>query len=309
MIVYRELESVEADLEFSARVLYSLTNSIEKHYRCTKIPKRDGSFRVLNVPDELLKTVQRRIANKMLAREPVSRFATAYKSGAFVRKNAYPHVGKEKLLKLDILHFFDSILYSTVKEKVFPDSRYSEPIRVLLTMLCYYKDALPQGAPSSPVITNIIMRDFDETVGKWCTERGIDYTRYCDDMTFSGSFDENEVMGFVEAELKKSNFLLNRKKTAVIPSGKRQTVTGIVVNEKLNIPSDYRRRLRQEVYFVRKYGVEEHLKRIGSGADPTSYLHALLGKISFVLETRSDDEKFKSDKAFLIDQIKNNNKK
>ena len=72
-------------------------------------------------------------------------------------------------------------------------------------MLCYYKESLPQGAPTSPAITNIIMYDFDERVGEFCAERGIAYTRYCDDMTFSGAFDEREVIDFVKEEL--DNFL------------------------------------------------------------------------------------------------------
>lgn len=306
MIIYREISSVEADLGFSAKILYALTNDLEKHYRRVEIPKRNGGFRTLNVPDALLKSVQRRIADKLLALEPVSRYATAYRSGAAVCKNAQPHIGKEKLLKLDILHFFDSILYSHVKDRVFTASRYSEPIRVLLSMLCYHKDALPQGAPSSPVITNIIMRDFDEIVGKWCGTRGIAYTRYCDDMTFSGSFDETEVKAFVENELKKLGLFLNTKKTAVVASTRRQLVTGIVVNEKPNISSDYRRKLRQEVYFVRRFGIDEHLKRIGWEDNREAYLNSLLGKISFVLQVRKDDKGFIADKEFLTELINRN---
>lgn len=304
MIVYHELESVEADLGFSAKTLYSLTNTIEKHYRRVEIPKHDGSFRVLNVPDALLKSVQCAIAERILANEPVSRFATAYKCGSHVRKNAKAHIGKKKLLKLDILHFFDSILYSHVKEKVFDEKRFSESIRVLLTMLCYYKDALPQGAPTSPAITNIIMRDFDERVGSWCLKRGISYTRYCDDMSFSGDFDEREVIRFIESELSELGFFLNNRKTSVITSEKRQSVTGIVVNEKLNVSSDYRRKLRQELHYIRKFGIDEHLKKINYCDSAEKYLQSLLGRVSFVLQTRPNDDFFKSEKAFLIELLK-----
>ena len=208
------------------------------------------------------------------------------------------------VLKLDIEHFFDSILYSHVKDKVFTEKRFSEPIRVLLTMLCYYKDRLPQGAPTSPIITNIIMRDFDEMVGAWCNNRGIAYTRYCDDMTFSGSFDVREVKCFVRSELKKMGFFLNEKKTVSARCSQRQIVTGIVVNEKTNISSEYRKRLRQEVYYCRKYGVCEHLKRLGCDVSPKKYLQGLLGRISYVLDVRRDDKSFLSDKEFIIGLIK-----
>ena len=109
----------------------------------------------------------------LLIHMPVSRYAKAYRFGSPTLRNAEHHIGKHVVLKLDILHFFDSIRYSTVKDKVFPEEIYEEPLRILLTMLCYYKDALPQGAPSSPTITNIILYEFDEQLGQWCRERDI----------------------------------------------------------------------------------------------------------------------------------------
>ena len=94
-------------------------------------------------------------------------------------------------------------MYSRVKDNVFFEEKYSEPIRVLLTMLCYYKDSLPQGALTSPAITDIIMYDFDEIVGEFCNAKNIAYTRYCDDMTLSGDFNEKEVINLVKNELYK----------------------------------------------------------------------------------------------------------
>lgn len=303
MIVYRELSSVESDLGFSANELYALSNSIEKQYRSVDLPKANGTYRTLSVPSYKLKVVQRAIAEKMLAYMPVSQYAMAYRYGASVQKNAKAHVGKNKVLKLDILHFFDSIRYSQVKDKVFTADRFSEPIRILLSMLCYYRDVLPQGAPSSPAITNIIMCEFDNTIGAFCKERGITYTRYCDDMTFSGDFDRREVADFVKDELRKIGFILNDKKTVTVTSSQRQTVTGIVVNEKLAVTSDYRRKLRAEIYYCKKYGIAEHLKHIGSGIPTKQYLQSLLGKISFAIQT-SPSEWLLEAKKFIISELK-----
>lgn len=97
------------------------------------------------------------------------------------------HVGRPELLKLDILHFFDSIRYIQVKEAAFPAEIYAEPLRILLSMLCYDRDVLPQGAPTSPWIANLVLRPFDEKLGAWCRARGVVYTRYCDDLAFSGT--------------------------------------------------------------------------------------------------------------------------
>ena len=296
MIVYRELSSVESDLGFTAKTLYGLSNNIEKHYRNAYIPKKDGSQRRLSVPDAILKSVQRAIAERLLYHLPVSASARAYKPGSSVHKNALPHVGRAKILKLDIEAFFDSISYVTVKERVFPSERFSEPIRILLTMLCYFRDTLPQGAPTSPAITNIIMYEFDEKIRKFCAKRGIAYTRYCDDMTFSGDFDEREVIETVRSELRGLGLFLKDRKTAVIRKGARQTVTGIVVNERLNIRRDYKRKIRQEMYYIGKHGLEGHLARLGV-TDSSGYLASLLGRISHVLATTQSDPEFSEYKA------------
>ena len=290
MIVYRELSSLEQDLGISAKTLYAVSNNINKHYHKAKLPKKSGGYRNLSVPDDILKAIQRQISEVLLIHMPVSRYAKAYRFGSSTLRNAKHHVGKQVVLKLDILHFFDSIRYSTVKDKVFPAEIYAEPLRILLTMLCYHKDALPQGAPSSPTITNIILYEFDELIGQWCRECGIAYTRYCDDMTFSGDFEPEEVIRFVRLELKKIGFLLNEQKTRIQYPSQQQTVTGIVVNEKMSIPADYRRKLRQELYYCRKFGIQEHLQKIGLEIPEDNYRMQLLGKVNYVLQVHPDDQ-------------------
>ena len=289
MIVYRELSSLEQDLGISAKKLYAVSNNLGKHYRKAKLLKKNGGFRNLSVPDEVLKSIQKQIAEVLLIHMPVSRYAKAYRFGSSTLRNAKHHVGKQVVLKLDILHFFDSVRYSTVKDKAFPEEIYAEPLRILLTMLCYHKDALPQGAPSSPAITNIILYEFDEQIGQWCRDRGIAYTRYCDDMSFSGDFDPAEVIRFVRLKLKRMGFLLNEQKTRIQRPGQQQTVTGIVVNEKLSIPADYRRKLRQELYYCRKFGIREHLNKTGLEVPEETYRMHLLGKVNYVLQVHHDD--------------------
>ena len=302
MIVYRELSSLEQDLGTSAKTLYAVSNNLGKHYRKVKLPKKNGGFRTLSVPDEVLKSIQRQIAEVLLIHSPTSRYAKAYRFGSSTLRNAKHHVGKQVVLKLDILHFFDSIRYSTVKDKVFPEEIYAEPVRILLTMLCYHKDALPQGAPSSPAITNIILYEFDEQIGQWCRERGIAYTRYCDDMTFSGDFNPAEVIRFVRLELKKMGFLLNEQKTQILRPDQQQTVTGIVVNEKLSIPADYRRKLRQELYYCRKFGIQEHLQKIGLEIPENTYRMQLLGKVNYVLQVHPNDKDMLDARKWLLNK-------
>ena len=303
MIVYKELSSIETDLGIKARTLYAVSNSLDRHYRQVRLEKHDGSFRLLSVPDPVLKIIQKKITLVLLSQVEVSPYATAYRPGGSTAANALPHVKKDVVLKLDIHHFFDNILYSDVKEKAFPPEKYSEPIRVLLSMLCYYNDGLPQGAPSSPAISNIVMKDFDERVGAWCENHGVNYTRYCDDLTFSGNFDYDEVARFVTDELRKEGFFLNAKKTHVARNTSKQTVTGLVVNKKLNVPTAYRRAIRQEIYFCRKYGVEEHLRRSGKDCTAREYISVLCGKVSYVLSVCPGNEEFVQYREYLSHEV------
>lgn len=302
-ILYQELSSLEHDLGVKARTLYAMSNRLGKHYHPVRLPKADGSYRLLYVPDEPLKRIQRKIQNVLLVDCELSPYATAYRYGGSIIKNARPHVGKDRILKLDIRNFFDSIRYSTVKDRVFPSERYSEKNRILLTMLCYYRDALPQGAPTSPAISNIIMRDFDNAIGAWCAKRGIVYTRYCDDMTFSGPVNADEVASLVRQRLAADGFRLNERKTKCIDSHHRQTVTGIVVNSKENTAISYRKQLRQEMYYCQKFGIESHLLRIGIDSSPDQYLRRLSGKINFVLSVSPDHKEMEGYKQWVKEQL------
>ncbi len=299
MIIYRELSSLELDLGFSAKTLYAISHSINKHYRTIKIPKKNDGFRQLSVPDEILKSIQKSITEKLILPMGISKYAKAYYPSCFIVKNAKLHIKKKIVLNLDIFKFFDSISYSMVKDKVFPTDVYAEPLRILLSLLCYYNDGLPQGAPSSPAISNVIMCEFDELVGKWCERQGICYTRYCDDMTFSGEFNPNIVISFVRSELKKQGFLLNEQKTKIQKDGRRKSVTGLVVNEKLSIPIEYRRKLRQELYYIKKFGLLDHIKNANIEIPPNEYIRQLLGRVNYVLSITPKDEYFLKSRDFL----------
>ncbi|MGM9522323.1 MAG: reverse transcriptase family protein [Oscillospiraceae bacterium] len=293
MVVYTEIGTLERELGFKAKTLYAVSHNLSGHYREVELKKADGGIRRFSVPDGLLKSIQRSINTQLLAREPVSQYATAYRVCASTIRNAAPHCGHRMLLKLDIHSFFDSVLYSAVKERAFPEGVFSEPLRVLLTNLCYFRDGLPQGAPTSPAIANIVMRDFDGRVGDWCGERGIIYTRYCDDMAFSGDFSPWEVRRFVEYELRWEGYFLNYKKTHAAPQASRQCVTGLVVNESVSVPREYRRQLRQEIYYARRYGVEEHIKRSGAAGTPQEYLRRLIGRLDYVLGVSPDNDEMR----------------
>ncbi len=304
MVVYRELSSLCHDLGFSARALYTASNTVEKHYHDVEIPKANGEKRLLHVPDDFMKAIQTSIAINILSQEEISPYAMAYRAGGSTKVNARPHVGKEMVMKCDIRKFFDHITYPMIREKVFPTSKYSESNSILLSILCVYSHATPQGAPTSPTISNIILRDFDNRVGAWCQERKITYTRYCDDMTFSGIFNPQELKEMLKRELFKEGFFLNSKKTVVLRLGQRMEVTGIVVNEKVSIPNNYKKSLRQELHYCRKFGIDSHLERINKTISADAYGRSLLGRVNYILSVEPENDEMKGYKTWLLSQMK-----
>lgn len=166
------------------KLLYYARHTAAAYHPVT-IPKRNGAVRTLSVPDDTLRRWQRKICRDLLAYLPVAPQATAYRKGGTLSGNAAPHVGKRYLLKLDISDFFGSIRFEQVHSAAFHTRYFSRQVGFLLTTLCCKDGVLPQGAPTSPALSNLVMRNFDTNMARWCQRRGIAYTRYCDDLTFS----------------------------------------------------------------------------------------------------------------------------
>lgn len=264
---------------------YTVSNQIETHYHPVVISKKSGGRRKLLVPDALLRTIQRNLLHHVLEEFQISEFACAYKKGTSIVDNARPHVGAKLVLKLDIQDFFDQITWILVYQNAFPGTHFPPAIRKMLTEFCCVRDRLPQGAPTSPTVSNLVMRPFDVHMGEWCREREIRYTRYCDDLTFSGVFAPEEVIRKVRGFLQVYGFELNRKKTRVLGRGNAQSVTGIVVNEKAQVSRAYRRKLRQEVYLFDRYGI----KTEEGPKNDEKERRRLLGKMRYVLSVNPED--------------------
>lgn len=268
-------------------------------YRPITIKKKNGHDRVLQVPAPCLKYAQRKILREIVSKLSVSEYATAYRSGAGLEDNARPHTGKRYILKMDITDFFGSIRFEQVYSAAFNTRYFPKHIGVILTTLCCYNDVLPQGAPTSPALSNLVLRNFDENIGKWCEKRGISYTRYCDDMTFSSDKNLYNVYMKVKGMLEDAGFEINEKKTRFITNTARQTVTGLTVNEKVSVSKDYKRDLRQELFYIFKFGPADSLLHIGKGEyltdgqlDILKYLSVIEGKINFILSVEKDNTYF-----------------
>lgn len=294
-----------SDIKKINKILYGISNNIDLNYEEIIIKKKNKDLRYLNEPSPILKSIQKRILKNVLEEKMISKCAYAYKKGLSTVLNAKNHVGCKVILKLDIENFFDNINFYKVYNSCFNENLYPKKLGMLLTNLCVYNGKLPQGAPTSGYISNIVLRDFDCNIDAYCKDKNINYTRYSDDMTFSGEFDIRKLIKYVNELLFKEGFRLNKSKIKVVLNTTRQQVTGIVVNEKLNLSKNYKRKVRQEVYYVLKYGVKSHIKKRNINLSCNRYLSMLLGKINYVLTVNPNDKEFISYKN-EIKRIKNN---
>ena len=281
------------------KTLYSISNNVENNYDVYKIKKRNGKFRTIHKPNKLLKTIQKNILSNILNNKKISKYARAYHRKISLKDNAKEHVNKKIVLKLDIKDFFESISFLDIYNSAFPIEYFPKPVGILLTYLCTYYDYLPQGAPTSAYISNLVMKDFDEKIGYFCDSNNISYTRYSDDMTFSGDFNPGIIISRVRKMLRKLNLELNDNKTCIITNSQKQSVTGIVVNEKMQVSVEYRKKIRQEIYYIKKFGITSHLEFRNIKVEKVEYIKKLYGKILYVLQINNEDKEFLKYKKFI----------
>ena len=281
------------------KTIYSISNNIEKNYKIYKIKKRNGKYRTIYEPNLILKQIQKQILNNILNNKSISKYAKAYHKGIQLKDNAIPHINKEMILKLDIKDFFENISFLDIYNSCFPIEYFPKSVGMILTYLCTYDNHLTQGSPTSAYISNLVMKEFDEELGNWCNLRNISYTRYSDDMTFSGAFNPSELITKVRKMLYKLGLELNNDKIHIVYKSSSQNVTGIVVNEKMQVNVKYRNKIRQEIYYIKKFGLSSHLKKCDSNIDSKRYLNILYGRVLYVLQINENDKEFIKYRQFI----------
>lgn len=273
---------VGVDFEY----LMSCSNCPERFYRQFEIAKRSGKSRTISEPLPTLKAVQRWILDNVLSAVPPSKYAKAYAANCSIREHARFHQRQKRLVLLDIKDFFPSIDSEKVF-RVFRRMGYIESLCGLLTGLCTLNGGLPQGAPTSPMISNLVCKRIDARLGAYCQNKNLRYSRYADDMAISGDVPVGAVIRHVEKVLGEEHLRLNHAKTRAFDGNQRQIVTGIVVNRHRQVPREYRRRIRQELYYISKYGLANHMSETNIAF--ANYRSHLLGKAYHVLFVNPSD--------------------
>ena len=240
-----------------------------KRYSSFSIKKKNGGERVIHAPINGLKHILKPL-NVIINTVSKPHFkATGFVPGKSIVDNAKQHIGKYYVYNLDLKDFFHAFDRNRVKLGfMYPPFNLSgdlEPIAFLLASLCTHpfkteeeiKTVLPQGAPTSPAITNMLCVKLDRRLNGLAKRFNITYSRYADDISFSSQnniFKKKEFLNELQRIIEDQKFEINPRKTRLLKKGNKQEVTGLVVNKKVNVNSRYIKQLRMWLYYWEKYG-------------------------------------------------------
>ncbi|MCU0445944.1 MAG: retron St85 family RNA-directed DNA polymerase [Microscillaceae bacterium] len=320
LLIINDLKDLSEQSGFSREELlwlsYHRQTATLDHYTRFQIPKRKGGMRAIASPKGKMRQAQSWVLENILNKIPIHAAAVAFQSGKSIVDNAQAHLQKNVLIRIDLKDFFPSIKFLRVKG-LFQSFGYNSGIATVFALICtdaarigaklgdqqYFvalsERYLPQGACTSPAITNIICRKLDNRLSKLAEKMGFTYTRYADDMTFSHpdkTVDIKPLLGLVKKIIAEENFEINEEKTLIMRPHTRQTVTGIVVNnDKMRISRRDIRRFRAFLHQYSLKGAEAMTQQLGK--DATQYAKGYLAFVSMVNPTQA--EKFKKEYAWL----------
>ncbi|MBI3185272.1 MAG: RNA-directed DNA polymerase [Myxococcales bacterium] len=271
------------------------------HYRTFEVPKRSGGVRLLAAPKKKLAKAQGWVLRSILEKLPTEKPAHGFVKGRSIVSNAAAHLGRDVVVNLDLKDFFPTVTFPRIRG-VFKKAGYSPAVATVLALLCtesprreveyegrrYFvavgPRALPQGACTSPALSNQVARKLDRRLRGRMAKLGFEYTRYADDLTFSAPPGKREKVGFLKAAVRhlveEEGFTVHPEKGSVLSSSRRQRVTGIVVNRKLSVPREQVRRLRAILHQARKTGLAAQNREGRPNFE--AYLQGMIAWVSMV---------------------------
>lgn len=288
-------------------------NIRSKFYRQFKIQKSLKGDRIISSPLPNLYIFQKWVLENILNEENlVSRYAKAFRKNYSIKQNVKFHRRQRVVLKLDIQDFFGNISNKQLF-LVFRNLGYSTDTSSFLANLTSLgKVGIPQGAPTSPTLSNLVLSDFDE----WCGELfynkfSLRYTRYADDITLSGSFEQispHKAITKIQRKLFALGFSLKMEKIKIQRKGHRQNITGLTVNDVVNVNLKYRKNLRLELHYFLSNS-EKHLRQKFPTQRITKelqqyYIDSLLGKINYIIFINPKSKKYFSEQKSLLEAVR-----
>lgn len=313
--VARFLEISRSDLSYR---LYGAPESAR--YTTFEIPKRSGGVRRIDAPIGVIREAQDALMPHLYARHDPHPASHGFLPGRSIVSNAEVHKGQRLVLNVDLADFFPTINFGRVRG-LFMAKPFlmGDKAATVCANICTHRNGLPQGAPTSPILSNYIATALDRRLYRLARENGLKYSRYADDITFStnkptfppaiayldgsGTLKDTVHVGeALERAITSCGFAVNPKKVRLQSRAVRQSVTGVTVNEFPNVGRKRVRRIRAMIHAWEKFGLwdagQEHLKRYAPGASAESRAHAdrtyrntLYGELAFVKMVRGAEDK------------------
>ena len=296
---------------FSPQELTSMMEESHLHYRLFTLPKKAGGSRKIHAPKPALKMVQWALAPFFRTLFTPAACSFGFERGRGIVENARVHVGQDWVLNADIRDFFPSISTARLQGLFLSDwgPRMSVYMAQCFARLVTHQGRLPQGAPSSPVLTNLVAADLDIRLQGLALHFGCRYSRYVDDITFSSSGQNalHEVMPRLFRIVASEGFELNPEKTRLQSASMRQGVTGLVLTSAksdvapcVSVPREFRRHTRSMLYAWRANGLIEVSRR--SGQTPQEFARSAEGRIAHICHVRQSPEakRFHAELARLL---------
>lgn len=260
---------------------YTSKNKLNS-YSILKIPKKDGSLRTIHNPDGRMRSVQYKLLTKLFNKLQLPEYVYAFEKNRNIPEMAAKHIGKHCIISLDIKDFFPSIKQHTLND-IMTRLNIGEQAARTISELVTYKAFVPQGALTSPKISNLVTSvTFGPEIEVYCRENNFVLTVYADDVTVSTDNKQvqpRQVINELTAIIQNHGFKINKKKTKVMFKGQRQYVCGAVVNAKVNLIVKERKRLRAITHNIVANGIEPEASKMGK--QPAEFLNYVRGRLNW----------------------------
>lgn len=250
--VIQNINDFSVVTHISKYTIYQLSFHSNKYYKTYEIAKKQGGKRIICQPSKKLKGLQSWILVNILNKVQVSPSCKGFRKGSSTLDNAKPHIGSNTILNLDIKDFFPTISSNQVFN-IFKTIGYNKLISSVFTNICTFEGYLPQGSPCSPMLANLATWTLDLRIQGYVGKRGINYTRYADDLTFSGLNPSKvvKIIPMIKSIINEENFCVNHKKTRISSAARTKSVTGLIVNEaSVGIGKQKFKILRAKIYHL-----------------------------------------------------------
>lgn len=290
------------------------------------VPKKDGGVRRISAPIEPLKHIQQALNHMLQAFCDVSEAAMGFVAGRSIHDNAHIHLGSSVIFNCDLKDFFPSITKTMIRRTLKIELQKLHASRDVINMICNLVtmpradgvEALPQGAPSSPFISNLVLKQLDRRLLGFAEKNGYRYSRYADDITFSRTGNYSPAIPIKSYAILKIiegfGLTVNPKKTVIQTVSERHEVTGLIVSDKVNISRKYIKQLRTLLHLWETRGFEEAqiiFNRDFRNGNNVDFAKVINGKINYICMVKGIwDPTYRSFKfryRQLMKQLKSNN--